>query len=60
MSSFGFIKSVFEKGKILVPVRSTRRVLPWHDGDSGYSQGTDEGGKWSCVIDRNRMVVMFD
>jgi hypothetical protein len=35
-----------------MPARSTRRVLPWHGGDSEYLEGTAEGGKWSCVIDR--------
>jgi hypothetical protein len=42
--------------------RGTRRVLPWHMLGSEYLKGTAEGGKWSCVIDREliRMVVMFD
>jgi hypothetical protein len=33
--------------------RGTRRVLPWHVFGSEYLQGTAEGWKWSCVIDRD-------
>jgi hypothetical protein len=47
-----FSKDVFgkmEKGA----GRSTRRVLPWHDYDSEYLQGTAEEIRWSCEIDLN-------
>jgi hypothetical protein len=49
MSGFCFTKIVFgkiEKGD----GRSTRRVLPWHDGGSEYLEGTAE----------DLEVVMFD
>jgi hypothetical protein len=49
MSGFGFTKIVFEKME-KVAGRSTRRVLPWHDGGSGYLEGTAE----------DLEVVMFD
>jgi hypothetical protein len=31
--------------------RSTWRVLPWHECESEYLEGTADDLRWSCLID---------
>jgi hypothetical protein len=57
MSSFGFIKVISGRKKEKGARRSTRRLLPWHDGGSEYMEGTTD--EFGMVIDAGRITTQL-